>query len=47
MVDYTWDIIVSPNLNVYVAGNFYDSNGSVCIQKLSFNDKAGQAWGTS
>lgn len=47
MVDYTWDIIVSPNLNVYLAGNYYDSNGTTCIQKLSFNDKAGQAWGTS
>jgi len=47
MVDYTWDIILTPNLNIYIAGNFYNTNGTVSIQKLSLGDKAGVVWGTS
>lgn len=47
MVDYTWDIILTPNLNIYLAGNFYNSNGTVSIQQLFFGDKTGVVWGTS
>ena len=48
MVDYTWDLIMTPSLNIYIAGNYYNSsNYNTVIQKLAFSDKVGQIWGSS
>lgn len=48
LCDYAWDIILTSNLNVFIAGNYYNNTGyAVSFQYFSFNSKQGQVWGKS